>query len=68
MICMQGVEILLKPKDLIKKLTQNGWKVDRIQGSHYILEKNSETVSIPFHNKDMKTGLLHNILKKAELR
>lgn len=58
----------MKPKELIKKLQQNGWKLDRIHGSHHILEKGNETVSIPVHNKDMKPGLLNQILKKTGLK
>jgi len=57
----------MKPKELVKKLNQAGWKLDRVHGSHYILVKNNETVSIPVHNIDMKPGLLNNILKKTGL-
>ena len=58
----------MKPRDLIKELKKNGWELDRIHGSHHILKKDSETISIPVHNTDMKPGLLNNILKKAGLK
>ena len=58
----------MKPKELIKQLKQIGWELDRIHGSHYILKKGNETVSIPVHNTDMKPGLLNNILKKTGLK
>jgi len=58
----------MKPKELIKKLKQNGWVLDRTHGSHHILKKGNETVSIPVHNTDMKPGLLNNILKKTGLK
>lgn len=56
------------PAELIKKLKKDGWEVDRINGSHYIMKKVSETVSIPVHNKDMGAGLLNKILKKTGLK
>ena len=58
----------MKPKDLIKKLQQDDWELDRISGSHYIFIKGKETISIPVHNTDMKSGLLNNILKKTGLK
>lgn len=58
----------MKPKDLLKVLKQNGWEVDRIHGSHHILKKGFETLTIPVHNTDMKPGLLNSILKKTGLK
>jgi len=58
----------MKPKKLIKILKHGGWEVDRIQGSHHIMKKDNQTVSIPVHNKDLKTGLLNKILKQTGLK
>ena len=58
----------MKPKELIKTLKQKGWKLDRMHGSHHILKKGQETISIPVHNQDLKPGLLNNILKKTGLK
>jgi predicted RNA binding protein YcfA (HicA-like mRNA interferase family) len=58
----------MKPRELIKQLEAQGWIVDRVHGSHHILKKGNETVSIPVHNSDMKPGLLNNILKKTGLK
>ena len=56
-------------KELIKILKSNGWILDRIRGSHYILIKGNETVVVPVHgNKDIPKGTLENILKKAGLK
>ncbi len=56
-------------KELIKKLKNNGWILDRIKGSHNILIKGNETVVVPVHsNKDIPKGTLENILKKAGLK
>jgi predicted RNA binding protein YcfA (HicA-like mRNA interferase family) len=57
-------------KELAKLLEANGWNLLRIQGSHHIYGKvgNPSRISVPIHrNQDMKTGLLHNLLKVAEL-
>ena len=58
----------MRPTELIKKLHKIGWTTDRIHGSHHILTKDNETISIPVHNTDMKPGLLNNILKKTGLK
>jgi predicted RNA binding protein YcfA (HicA-like mRNA interferase family) len=55
----------MKGKELVKLLKRNGWKLDRIHGSHYIMEKEGKIVSVPVHSKDMPTGTLISILKKA---
>lgn len=58
----------MKDKELLRLLQKSGWKIDRINGSHYILVKDSQTVSLPVHGKDMKKGLETAILKKAGLK
>ncbi len=55
-------------KDLIKLLQKNGWEIDRIQGSHYVMKKDSQTETVPVHNKDIPTGLLNKILKRTGLK
>lgn len=56
-------------KELLKLLLQNGWTLDRIHGSHHVLIKGSETVTVPVHgNKPLKPGLLNAILKQAGLK
>jgi predicted RNA binding protein YcfA (HicA-like mRNA interferase family) len=60
----------MKPKELVKKLETDGWKIIRISGSHYIMkhfEKPGMPV-IPLHNKDLKPGTLNNILKQAGIK
>ncbi len=58
----------MKDKELLRLLQKSGWKIDRINGSHYILVKDSQMVSLPVHGKDMKKGLETAILKKAGLK
>lgn len=44
-------------------------KIDRIHGSHYIMVKGSQTITVPVHgNQDLKPGLLNAILKQAGLK
>ncbi len=56
-------------KQLIKMLKQNGWKLERIQGSHHIMIKGAKTLSVPVHgNKDIGKGLLHALRKQGGLK
>lgn len=56
-------------KELLKLLKQNGWQLERINGSHHTLKKGNETLTVPIHgNTDVKKGLLISILKKAGLK
>ncbi len=58
----------MKDKDLLKLLLNNGWKVDRIKGSHHILKKGNKVEVIPIHGKDIPKGMLHKILKNTGLK
>ena len=58
----------MKDKDLLKLLLQNGWKLDRVKGSHHVLKKNGMTEVIPIHGQDVPTGLLNSILKRTGLK
>jgi predicted RNA binding protein YcfA (HicA-like mRNA interferase family) len=57
-------------KELAKLLERNGWVLLRVKGSHhvYIKSGNPSRISVPIHgNKDLKIGLLRNLLKTAGL-
>lgn len=60
----------MKPKDLIKDLEKDGWRVTRIDGSHHIMKHPDHPgmLVIPLHNKDLKPGTLTHILKQAGLK
>lgn len=54
---------------MIKKLKAIGWKLDRVNGSHHIMVKGKNTVSVPVHGKtDIPKGTLHNIMKEGGLK
>lgn len=56
-------------KELLKKLKNDGWTLDRIKGSHHILVKAGLTVVVPVHgNSDIPKGTLNAILKQSGLK
>lgn len=60
----------MKPKELIKLLEKEGWLVVRVDGSHHIMKHADKPamIVVPLHNKDMKPGILNNIMKTAGLK
>ena len=58
----------MKGSELVKELKKDGWTVDRIHGSHYIMKKGNQTEVIPVHNTDIPKGLLNAILKRTGLK
>lgn len=59
----------MSSKEMIKLLKKNGFVEVRQNGSHKIFknDKTGKTVTVPFHNQDLKPGTERNILKKAGL-
>jgi predicted RNA binding protein YcfA (HicA-like mRNA interferase family) len=59
----------LTGKDLIKLLSNFGFEVKRIRGSHYILKhKDGRTTVVPVHSKEIiGPGLLTKILRDCEI-
>jgi len=60
---------VLKPKAVVRVLEKAGFERRRQTGSHLILRHptTKRIVPIPIHTKDMKRGILKNILKQADL-
>ncbi len=59
----------MMPREMIRLLQKNGFETISQNGSHVKL-RNSETgktVIVPYHNKALKKGLEHQILKQAGL-
>jgi len=55
-------------KDMVKELEKDGWRIGRIHGSHYIMEKDGKTIVVPVHgNKTLKPGIERRIRKDAGL-
>ena len=57
----------LKPKVVIKALERYGFSIHHVKGSHYFLRKGGINLVIPYHNKDMKPGMLHGIIRQCGL-
>ncbi len=60
-----GNTMTIKNKDFAKLLKKNGWKEIRINGSHHIFQKDDKIVTVPIHGKDLKIGLLTQLLKQT---
>ena len=57
--------------ELCRLLEQNGWKLQRISGSHHIYAKSGErkVLSIPVHgNRNLKPGLASRLARDANLK
>ncbi|MDR0868683.1 MAG: type II toxin-antitoxin system HicA family toxin [Planctomycetota bacterium] len=54
----------LTGKAMLKLYLQNGWIIDRINGSHYIVVKGRGRETIPVHsNRDLPKGTEGKLLK-----
>lgn len=60
----------MKPKEMMKLLAQDGWKVERVAGSHHIHKHPTKpgTIPVALHNKEMTKGIVSKILKDAGLK
>ena len=59
----------LKSKGVISILEKAGYKIDHITGSHYIMRhsQGQRRITVPYHAKDIKRGVLHAIIKQSGL-
>jgi predicted RNA binding protein YcfA (HicA-like mRNA interferase family) len=56
-------------KDLVRHLRRRGWTLEHIRGSHHILWKGHDKISVPVHaGRDLGKGLLARLLKQAGLK
>ncbi len=54
---------------MIAKLKAAGWTLARINGSHHVMVKGSQSVSVPVHGKrDLKPGLLVGIARQTGVK
>lgn len=60
----------MKPKELIKLLEKAGFVAKGQNGSHRKMfnPDSKVTVSVPIHAREMKKGILSDIMKKAGLK
>jgi predicted RNA binding protein YcfA (HicA-like mRNA interferase family) len=62
---MSGKLPVLKPKQVIKAFQRNGFYIHHVKGSHYFLRKGDINLIIPYHNRDMKRGILREIISQS---
>ena len=61
---------VINSKQLLRALKRSGFVIDRQEGSHISLIHPNHpelTVTVPYHNRDLKKGTLHRILDQAGL-
>ncbi|MFH1862266.1 MAG: type II toxin-antitoxin system HicA family toxin [bacterium] len=61
---------VINSKQLLRALKRGGFVIDRQEGSHISLihpDRPELTVTVPFHNRNLKKGTLHSILNQAGL-
>ena len=57
-------------RELARAIERKGWTLLRVHGSHHIYGQEDSVVrlSVPVHgDHPLKTGLLHHLMKMAEL-
>lgn len=55
--------------EMVRLFKADGWVIDRIQGSHYVLKKNGMVEVIPVHGgKDLARGLELKLKKRLGLK
>lgn len=57
----------IPPQKLAKVLEKKGFALDRIRGIHhvYVYPVTKITISIPFHRKEIKRGILLDLMRQA---
>ena len=60
----------MKSGDVIKKLEADGWKLQRVSGSHHIFAKDgvAEIITISHPKKDMTIGQIRDAEKISGLK
>lgn len=56
-------------KQIISRLTAEGWSLVRVNGSHHIMSRNGIKVPVPVHGtKDIKPGTLASIARATGVK
>jgi predicted RNA binding protein YcfA (HicA-like mRNA interferase family) len=59
----------LKPDEVVRKLQSDGFQIDHVTGSHYIMRHpDGRRTVVPYHaGRDIKRGVLRAIIRQAGL-
>jgi predicted RNA binding protein YcfA (HicA-like mRNA interferase family) len=58
---------VVKPREVLRALEKAGFLKIRSKGSHIQFKKGNLLVTVPMHDKDLKTETLKSILRQAKL-
>lgn len=60
--------MLTSSRDIKSRLERDGWRVERVQGSHQVFKHptSRETIVLPHPRKDLGLGLVRAIYKQAK--
>ncbi len=60
----------MNSKQLIKQLEKDGWMLRSVKGSHHIFVHPTKPghISVPHPKYELGKGLVHKLLKQAELK
>jgi predicted RNA binding protein YcfA (HicA-like mRNA interferase family) len=60
---------IMNSRDLIRQLTDSGWTLDRVRGSHHVFVHSARPghVVVPHPKKELGRGLVGAIRKQAGL-
>lgn len=59
----------MKSSEFHRLVKKNGWQLVKVEGSHYMYEKNGQIYPVPFHGaKEPGKGLEKKIRKEMRLK
>jgi predicted RNA binding protein YcfA (HicA-like mRNA interferase family) len=60
--------MLTNSRDIKRRLESEGWRIERMRGSHYVFKhpKSRETIVLPHPKKDLGRGLVRAIYLQAK--
>ena len=67
---VQAIHWLMESAKVMRALERDGWKLDRVRGSHHIFRHPDKpgTVVVPHPRKDLAIGTLRQIERQSDLR
>ena len=59
----------MKSSEFHRLVKRNGWRLIKVEGSHYIYEKNRHIYPVPFHgSKELGKGLEKKMKKEMGIK
>jgi mRNA interferase HicA len=59
----------MKSSEFHRLVKKNGWNLIKVEGSHYIYEKDRQTYPVPFHgSKELGKGLEKKMRKEMKIK